>query len=100
MNTEALNLAILESDREPYNVITHAGLITYQKEGLSLYPHYEVVDQTDNGVDIYQCRIVIDGRERTCLLVAVTEDKRTIHHVFLTGRAEVDAHREKYFASV
>ncbi len=100
MTTETLNLAILERDREPYNVITYAGLTAYQEEGLSVYPHYEVVKQTEDGIDIFQCRMVIDERERTCLLVKVSEDKRTIHHVFLTGQTEVDAHREKYFSTV
>ena len=98
MTTDNSNLAILERDREPYNVITYDGVTAYLEDGASIDPHYEVVDQTLEGIDIFQCRMVIDGRERTCLLVEVSEDGRTIHPVLLTGQAEVEAHRMEYFS--
>lgn len=97
MTTENSNQAILERDREPYNVITYAGVASYLDDGASIDPHYEVVDQTADGVDILQCRMVIDGRDKTCLLVEVSEDGRTIYPVLLTGQAEVEAHRKQHF---
>jgi hypothetical protein len=73
MTTDNSNLAILQRDREPYNLITYHGIEAYRQDGLSIYPHYEVVDQTTEGIDIFQCRMVIDGRARTCLLVEIWE---------------------------
>ncbi len=97
MTTENSSRAILERDREPYNVITYAGVASYLEDGASIDPHYEVVDRSSEGIGIFQCRMVIDGREKTCLLVAVSEDGRTIDPVLLTGQAEVEAHRLDYF---
>lgn len=97
MTTDNSSRAILERDREPYNVITYDGVTAYLEDGASIDPHYEVVDQTAEGIDMYQCRMVIEAREKTCLLVEVLEDGRTIHRVLLTGQAEVEAHRKQHF---
>lgn len=97
MTTDSLNQAILERDREPFNVITYYGLKSYLDDGLSVHPHYEVVDRTSDGINIFRCRMVIESRERTCLLVETQEPEGYIQPKLLTGRADVEAHRAKYF---
>lgn len=78
--------------------ITYHGVEAYRQDGLSISPHYEVVDQTAEGLDIFQCRMVIENRARTCLLVEVWENDPVAYRVLLTGQAEVEAHRARYFA--
>lgn len=98
MTTDNSSLAILERDREPYNIITYDGVSSYLEDGASIDPHYEVVDRTAEGIDIFQCRMVIDGRERTHLLVKTPVPGGDIHLVLLTGQVEVDAHRLEHFS--
>ena len=97
MTTDSVKQEILERDREPFNVITYNGLKSYLDDGLSVYPHYEVVDRTSDGIDIFRCRMVIESRERTCLLVETQEPEGYIQSVLFTGQAAVKAHRARFF---